>query len=245
MKIQYFSDVHLEFGPAPVPAILGDVIVAAGDIGVGTEGLEWLARFDAPVVYVAGNHEFYEHDIDETREAIRARARELGIHYLENETVEFAGVRFVGATLWADFEEGTAPIYADAHEFMNDFNLISKGERAFSAADARALSETSQRWLSETLADPGDAPFARTVVVTHHAPLPESWDERRNDIYRPAYCNRLDDLVSRHDIAAWIHGHVHTRFDYQRHGTRIVCNPRGYVGYGLVPGFDAARCIEI
>ena len=65
MKIHYLSDLHLEFGKMPknyrVPAGT-DVVVLAGDIGVGLAGLHWaLLAFDCPVVYVAGNHEHYGH----------------------------------------------------------------------------------------------------------------------------------------------------------------------------------------
>ena len=243
MKVQYFSDVHLEFGPLPVPPIAGVVVVAAGDIGVGTEGLEWLAEFDAPVVYVTGNHEFYDHEIDAAREAIAARARELGIHFLGNDAVIIDDVRFLGTTLWSDFDGGTAPIFQAAQEYMNDFHLIGKGERTCSAADALALSRESQRFLREAL--PVTGSYRRTVVVTHHAPTLDSWDDRRDPVFRPAYCNRLDDLISEHAIDAWIHGHVHTPFDYTRHGTRIVCNPRGYAGVGVVPGFDPTRTVEV
>jgi len=32
-------------------------------------------------------------------------------------------------------------------------------------------------------------------------------------------------------IKLWIHGHTHESFDYMVGDTRIVCNPRGYIGY--------------
>lgn len=58
MKIHVLSDLHLETGPYEIPHHMQcDVIVAAGDIGVGTEGIEWLKTLGKPVVYVLGNHE--------------------------------------------------------------------------------------------------------------------------------------------------------------------------------------------
>jgi hypothetical protein len=29
----------------------------------------------------------------------------------------------------------------------------------------------------------------------------------------------------------WTHGHTHHEFDYMVGSTRVVCNPRGYIGY--------------
>jgi predicted phosphodiesterase len=62
VRIQYFSDLHLEFGEFELPPPDAEVIVAAGDIGVGLDGFNWLIKQQRPVVYVAGNHEFYAHE---------------------------------------------------------------------------------------------------------------------------------------------------------------------------------------
>ena len=66
MKIQYMSDLHLEFGEMPVPEKLGDILVLAGDIHVGTKAAPFInecaERFNE-VLYLYGNHEFYDHDL--------------------------------------------------------------------------------------------------------------------------------------------------------------------------------------
>ena len=59
MRINYFSDIHLEFGPAELPDTDADIIIAAGDIGIYDQGLQWLQALDKPIIYIAGNHEFY------------------------------------------------------------------------------------------------------------------------------------------------------------------------------------------
>lgn len=102
------SDIHLESGPYELPPDLEcDVIVAAGDIGVGTQGLEWLKTLDKPVVYVAGNHEYWSEqknpiDMFQVQRDIRNAAEGSNVHYLENETVTIDGVQFIGATLWTN-----------------------------------------------------------------------------------------------------------------------------------------------
>lgn len=71
-------------------------------------------------------------------------------------------------------------------------------------------------------------PFdGRTVVVTHHAPHPDSVHPRfAGNLLNPAFASDLSALMGPADL--WIHGHVHDSFDYQVNGTRVIANPRGY-----------------
>ena len=60
VKIRVLSDLHREFLPPPLaPRRQADVVVLAGDIDLGTKGVEWaLGVFsNVPVIYVVGNHE--------------------------------------------------------------------------------------------------------------------------------------------------------------------------------------------
>ena len=85
MKLHILNDLHIEFEDFEPPATDADVVVLAGDIGVGMEGLRWAEdRFpDKPVIYVPGNHEFYHHDIT-LIEALKAQAPER-IHVLNDD----------------------------------------------------------------------------------------------------------------------------------------------------------------
>jgi len=108
MKLLVLSDLHLEFAPfVPEPAAVAaaDVVVLAGDISPGTKAIAWARQAfpGKPVVYVAGNHEFYRCDWDKLPGALREEAKKHDVHFLENEAVTIEGVRFVGATLWTDF----------------------------------------------------------------------------------------------------------------------------------------------
>jgi len=59
------SDLHLEHAPYPGPPADADAIVLAGDISTGTRGVSWAREWaaDRPVLYVAGNHEFYGQEL--------------------------------------------------------------------------------------------------------------------------------------------------------------------------------------
>ena len=61
MKLLVLSDLHLEFSYFEPVATDADVVVIAGDLHKKDRGLEWLQEHfsDRPVIYVAGNHEYY------------------------------------------------------------------------------------------------------------------------------------------------------------------------------------------
>lgn len=242
MNIQYFSDIHLEFGELTMPPSEADLIVAAGDIGVGTQAIEWLQRFDVPVIYIAGNHEYYGQDFAVVNARIRHAVAGTNIHFLECDSVELDGVRFLGTTLWTDYGGGNREVMDVMATQMNDYHQITFGQRNLLPTDLLEVNAQSRDWLTRSLAQPFTG---KTVVVTHHAPLYTSWQADNPKEYQSAYCNDLSQLLGAHDIALWIHGHVHHRYDYTSMNTRVVCNPRGYDGYQLADGFEPLQLIEL
>lgn len=242
MRIQFFSDIHLEFGPLDFPCTDADVIVAAGDIGLGVDGLLWLEAAGKPVIYVAGNHEYYEGDVVYTRQRIARAARDTGVHFLENEAVVIDGVRFLGSTLWTDLGGRDPLLLQAAARNMNDYHQIHYAAAPLVPDDTVEMNERARAWLALVLAQPHDG---KTVVVTHHAPSRQSWAGPADSLFQHAYCNDLEALCARHHIDLWVHGHVHAARDYRVNGTRIVCNPRGYDGFQQIAGFDPAKIIEI
>jgi predicted phosphodiesterase len=248
LKIRILSDIHLEFGPFEPPRTNADIVVLAGDIGLGTNGVEWANEaFQVPVVYVPGNHEFYLQEIGSALNAMRRAAAEH-VHVLSNDLVEIGGVRFLGATLWTDFN-----LYGHARgiearrlawRVMPDFSCIRFNGRPFTPEASVALYAASCNWLEAVLRE-GDP--ARTVVVTHHAPCARSIAPRFQSgpmsVLNPAFASDLDRLMGH--SALWVHGHTHDSFDYQVGATRVVCNPRGYVDEELNPGFDQNMGVDL
>lgn len=238
MRILVLSDLHLEHAPFDPPAFEGDVVVLAGDIRNGVEALRWArtAFPRHPIVQIAGNHEFYDGEYDETLSRMREAAPALGIHFLENDAVTIDGVRFLGCTLWTDFRVFEAPGRAmriDAAAAMDanrrmlaDFFAIRIGSdgRRFAPEDAVALHQRSRAWLAAELARARRGP---TVVVSHHLP---SWRSVHPEyaawVTNAGFASDLDALVDRSDL--WIHGHTHTAQAYPAGRSRVVCNPRGY-----------------
>lgn len=247
MKIHILNDLHIEFGEFEPPLTDADIVVLAGDIGVGVDGLHWAeSRFpDKPVIYVPGNHEFYHHDIVLIDE-LRALAPNH-IHVLNDDQVEIDGVRFLGSVLWTDFTLfGEADKWFSiqrARQGMNDFAIIRNHGQLFTPDDSVKLHEASRKWLAEMLAQPF---VGETVVVTHHAPSSRSVPPRfARDLLTPAFASNLEELMGNDKMALWIHGHTHDPFDYDVSGTRVVCNPRGYAHHDLTPEFRPDLVVEI
>ena len=104
IRIYETSDVHLEFGKFKHTSPDCDVAVLAGDIGVGHMALPWIERTfldkNIPVVLVNGNHEFYGRDLVSHTEQTREKCAKLGIHFLQNNSVEIMGYTFIGCLLY-------------------------------------------------------------------------------------------------------------------------------------------------
>ena len=239
MRIHILSDLHLEYLPFALPDAAADVVVLAGDIDNGDFGIEWAKQFDKPVLYLPGNHEYYEGEFDAVQTAMSAAAHGSRVELLDCRELTLSGVRFLGCTLWTDYSlvrQGERPAVVEAsRKLCPDYQLIRRGARLFAPEDAIALCVRHRAWLEAKLAEPFSG---KTVVITHFAPHPRSIAPVYvNHPANPGFVLDLTDLMGR--AALWIHGHTHTFFDYRVCGTRVVCNPRGYPGEptGFRPDF--------
>ncbi len=250
MRLHVLSDLHLEQRPALPPAIDADVIVLAGDIGTGTGGIQWAQRWSGgrDVLYLAGNHEFYGHALPDLINELRDSAAGTSVHVLENDELILGGVRFLGCTLWSDFEfDGRArraASMAACEQIVNDYRLIRFGtdRRALGARDTLAVHEASRGWLAERLAQPYNGP---TVVITHHAPVIQGRPpEPELRALAGAFASDLTQMMGHDRVALWIFGHTHRRADLVFRGTRVVSNPLGYP-HQLVDGFDPGCVVDL
>ncbi len=275
MNIQLLSDLHLESHPhfAAQPLAGADVLVLAGDIGSYQQDSALtrlavpdfgLARFSprpvheggagwpTPVIFVPGNHEYDGLEFDEAHQRLRQACERWGLIWLEQESVVLQGVRFVGCTLWSDFDglscapgpaandaEAAAPgalaehlkardkAFRAANFYLRKNHSLLAGEPML-AEQVREQALKSQRWLRQVLATGFDGP---TVAVTHFAPSLLSADPRYGLTPGTAgFCNALDDLLPAAQL--WLHGHLHCAQDYVSRGCRVVANPLGYARKG-------------
>ncbi len=227
-------------------------MILAGDIHPGLKGIEWaLQTIKKPVIYVLGNHEYYRESYPKLLAKLREATRGTHVHILENDRLDLGDTIFLGCTLWTDFSLFGNPKVSgyQCSLMMNDYKKIrrSPGFGGDSYAKLRSLDTAfihakSRHWLECQLAEPQRK---KTVVVTHHAPSPRSLPLRkRHDMISAAYVSILDELIQRHEINLWVHGHIHYSSDYEISGTRVICNPKGYP-MELNPKFSGDLIVEV
>ena len=233
MRIQLASDLHLELlrrwpdACLVAPAPGADVLVLAGDIHRGLRAIERFAAWPVPVLYLAGNHEYYGGQWETLRSDLRRAADGTAVRFLDNDVVTLDGVRFLGSTLWTDYAlAGINPTaaMAAAEGFLLDHRRILTASGPFRARQALDEHLRSRAWLARELSVDRSMP---TVVITHHAPHPGSIHDRfAGSPVNAAFASDLAGLVEQADL--WLHGHMHDSFDYRVGRCRVVCNPRGY-----------------
>lgn len=145
MRILVMSDLHLEVwcdAPANAQHLANtllknlsssspEAVALAGDIDLGDRAVAWAqtAFSDIPAVYVHGNHEADGDKLEKAKErlAIACTATDQ-VHLLDRSAVVIGGVRFLGATLWTDFQLLGRDRYQEALKAagaeMNDYRRI-------------------------------------------------------------------------------------------------------------------------
>ena len=274
MKINLVSDLHLEFSDLVLPG--GEVLIISGDLcevkridlsQYEENGLDpkiynrrpdRFARFFIEelrkyqhVFYVMGNHEHYGFYIDKSYDRLKDLLPS-NVTLLENQSRELNGVVFVGATLWTDLNQNDPLTALNLKHHMNDYNVVKKTNldnvtsRRLEPKDTYMEHEKSLAFLKTTIDSAMDKPV---VVITHHAPSEMSIHQqyKRDFHMNGGYYSKLDNFIlERPNIKVWTHGHTHTRFDYQVGSTRVLCNPRGYIGYERAASdFDPGFSFEV
>jgi len=253
VKLHVLSDLHLSVASFEAPHTNADVVVLAGDIARPKEAIAWASQLAKPVLYVAGNHEFYGGSLSSTIRELKQLCDGSDIHVLDNDEMVIGGVRFLGTTLWTDFL-----LFGDGHErdvairvamdFVHDFIRIRMDEvssTCFTPSDSALLFSRNAKWLETKLAEPF---HGSTVVITHHAPSPKSIHSRfMESPLNACFVSNAEWLLDGSRVALWIHGHTHDSFEYVLKGTRVICNPRGYARNGVNENarFDPNLVLEV
>jgi predicted phosphodiesterase len=239
LRIALFSDVHLEIADWHYESIVeADVVILAGDISKGLEGIAWAReaiaeRFpNKTLIYVAGNHEYYDSNLDLLYQFQGIQRDCPNFHFLENRVFTRGSVRFLGATLWSDFSfygvETIDSCMAAAGRYLMDFRKIETSEGLLLLpSDLPALHQKAVQWLDDELSKPFDG---KTVVITHFAPHRKCIaSQYQGDLLTPYFVNDLSWMMEKHHIDVWCFGHTHHNVDFiAESGCRVVSNQVGY-----------------
>jgi len=228
-----------------------------------------------PVLFVPGNHEYDGLDFDAAHARLRETCERLGITWLEREVVQVGGVRFVGTTLWSDFDAlgplaGRMPqAPPPAHAVPSGYTLqLAAREKAFRAANhylrktgtvrggqpwlAESVREQAllcQRWLADALSPAPHAtappPATHRTVVVTHFAPSLRSADPRYGL-TPGTAGFCNALDDHLGRAQlWLHGHLHCPIDYTHRGCRVVANPLGYAGKGEQLRFEPTLTLEV
>ncbi|MGV8952473.1 MAG: metallophosphoesterase [Cypionkella sp.] len=240
MKVWIASDLHTDAEPWDPEVPDHDVLVIAGDVGNGPRTVvAELRRIQAltqkPIIFVPGNHDLLGSTL---------RPREFErlawpiVLLRAGASIQIGDVRFIGATLWTDFELGDQGYRPQSWAIasMPEFRSVrhETEDRLITPRDLALEHDRDRAALEGAL---GRTCPGTTIVVSHHAPTGRSVpaDDRMHERW-PAYASDLEPTIQRFQPSLWIHGHIHEPQDYMVDKTRVLSNPRGYPG-----GWDKVR----
>ena len=243
MKIQIASDLHLEFDGGAnsnrVDRVERDLLILAGDIATGRRARSFIEEQleCSPVVYVPGNHEYYEEikrsELDDWWREIADRELH-GLYYLQMDGIVIDSMRIKGATWYTDFWGGEGE-YARTH--INDFQPPYNHPGSWGVPDHKRAHIVATRWLA--------ADRSADVVITHFPPTIQASGAEHIDPRRDSYYfNDQEALVRDLQPKLWISGHTHVPYDYMVGSCRCVGNPCGYP-YQKNDAYDPALIIEV
>ena len=222
------------------------------------------------VLYVAGNHEHYHGDFKDTIPDLKSRLAYIdNLHILDREIFELNDTVFVGGTLWTDMNKEDPLTLHAISRMMNDFRCVDNSNRVvnyksfddvenpdkptfrtrpaiFSPEDAVEDHKKMLGYIKHIYTDM--APWKQMVVVGHHTPSHLSCHPRykKDDLMNGGYHSDLSEFIlDRPGIKLWTHGHTHELFDYMIGETRVVCNPRGYIGYEELADNFKLKVVEL
>lgn len=187
------------------------------------------------VIYIAGNHEFYHGKFYGSLDDLEKECSKFSnVYFLEDQIKKIDDVTFIGCTLWTDMNKGDPLTLHAISDIMNDFRIIRNDAHGYTKLRPAHVMSRHRKSVDYIHTIVGGKLDEKFVVVGHHAPSSLSiHDNYKSDtITNGSYYSDLSEFILDHpQIKLWTHGHTHHPFDYTIGECRIVCNPRGYVGY--------------
>ena len=251
MKIQYCSDLHLEFqtnqifnSRNPIKAE-SEILILAGDIVPLHEKYLKHPFFDfvsdnfEMVFWVPGNHEFYYKDIADYSCNFDLQIRD-NLRLVSNTISEYGDVKFVFSTLWSRIQAINEKVIEKS---VSDFECITYNGQKFTASIFNRLHDQCVSFLEQSLS----IVCPKTVVITHHLPsaacnAPGYNKSRINE----AFCVNMDQFILDHPVDYWIYGHSHFNQQALQIGnTRLLTNQLGYVHLGEHLSYQPNASIDL
>jgi len=242
IRVAYASDLHLDFGKINPEffTVDAEVLILAGDVGetrLYADYDDFFRRCSEKfslVILVFGNHEYYGSSIEDARKQAEQTIGKYGnIRILQNESIEYQGVEFVGATLWTDIGKDDPLGKWHLKQKMNDYRVINFTARRLRPEDTIAFHKVSVEFIDYAVIE-AKIETKNVVVITHHAPSFQSIHPAyvNDSLGNLGYASELSEFILQNDdtIKHWIHGHIHNKQSYRVGNCWVHNNSRGYPG---------------
>ena len=252
MKIQYCSDLHLEFPENKLfleqnpMEVTGDILILAGDIipfklmDKHHAFFDFLSGSFESVYWLPGNHEYYYDDAAKRSGAFCEKIRS-NVFLVNNFSAAINNTQFIFSTLWTDI---SAVNQWQIQQSMSDFQVIQYNDERFSTIHANKLHQQSRQFLNDALSAKS---AGKKVVVTHHVPTFLNYPEKyKGGVLNEAFAVELYDFIETHQPDYWVYGHHHYNTpDFKIADTQLLTNQLGYVRNTENAGFNHGKVIEI
>jgi predicted phosphohydrolase len=252
MKIQYCSDLHLEFpenknflDKNPIEPV-GEVLLLAGDIlpfslhKKQPGFIDYVADNFEIVYWIPGNHEYYHYDIAMVTDPLLEKIRS-NVWLVNNQTLSYKNINFICSTLWSKI----TPLHAlDIQRNVSDFSAIKYEGKKFTTRQFNFLHRSCASFLQTAIKENTGT---KNIVVTHHVPTLQHYPAKyRHSPLNEAFAVELYDFIHDSGAAYWIYGHHHyNTTDFTIGNTVMLTNQLGYVQQKEHAGFKTNACIEI
>jgi len=253
MKIQYASDLHLEFpqnskylinNPLKVT---GDILILAGDIHVFNSKTfltdpfwDWASKNYKKVIVGFGNHEFYGgYDLSNMKDGFQYKIRD-NVYYYYNCVISINDIDIIISPLWSHISEKNEDIISST---FNDFRLIKMGENILTVQDYNKEHEKCLNFIKKAM---NESKAKTKIIVTHHVPSSLLYTEESDLDIEEGTTVDLTDYIKNCGAKYWIFGHSHQNVDEVTIGeTRCLCNHVGYVMNDEESTFDNSKYIDL
>ena len=254
MKIQYASDLHLEFpensqylieNPLKVT---GEILILAGDIHIiGSDEImkepfwDWASKNYKQVIVAYGNHEFYkDYDLSTMKDGFKYKVRD-NIYYYYNCVINLdENIDIIVSTLWSNIQEKNKLACENG---ISDFKLIKWGDKNLTADN---FNEEHKRCLNFIKKSMNESKAKTKIIVTHHVPsdLLTAEEFRGSDVTE-AFTVDLTDYIKKCGAKYWIFGHSHRNINKVIGKTSCLCNQVGYIMDDEQLTFDPEKSIDL
>lgn len=252
IKIQYASDLHLEFHQNrdflkehPIKPV-AKTLVLAGDIlpfdiwNRHQDLISFFADNFKTTYWLPGNHEYYKFDAEERCGSIHEKIRN-NVFLVNNVSVLVNSIHLIFSTLWSNISTDNALRIEQA---IMDFRLIRYQKKPFSVDVYNQLHKDCLNYLTTEL---DNNIHDKTIVFTHHVPTllhyPEVYKE---SLLNEAFVTPLDNLIKNSSIDYWVYGHHHFNTpEFSIGKTKMLTNQLGYVMWNEQAGFQVDKYLEI